>query len=61
MPLINCKVELKRKWTIHCFRFGGVDNANANSNNVIFTIKDTELYVLVVICQQKTIKTIKTS
>ena len=28
---------------------GGVDNANANSNNVIFTIKETELYVLAVI------------
>ena len=26
----------------------GADNANANSNNIIFTIKDVELYVLVV-------------
>ena len=26
----------------------GADNANANSINIIFTIKDVELYVLVV-------------
>ena len=38
------------------------DNANADSNNVVFTIKDTELYVPVVtlsarsLYQQKTIK-----
>ena len=29
MPLINCKVELKLKWTKHCVLFAaGADNAN---------------------------------
>ena len=39
MPLINCKVELKLKWTGNCvlsaFR---ADNNDPNRNNVIFTI-----------------------
>ena len=40
MPLISCKVELKLRWTKHCiFSF---------YNNIIFTIKDTKLYVPVV-------------
>ena len=46
IPLINCKVELKLKWTDHCvlsaFRF---DNNDPNHYNVIFTFKDTKLYV----------------
>ena len=49
MPLIDCKVELKLKWTKYCvLSAAGADNANANSNNIIFTIKDTQLYVPVV-------------
>ena len=49
MPLINCKVELKHKWTKHCvFATDGNDNDNANSDNIIFTIKDTKLQVPVV-------------
>ena len=45
MPLINCKVELKLRWTKHVFH----DNYDSiNSNNIIFTIKDTKLYVPVV-------------
>ena len=32
---------------MHCVS-GGADNSNVNSNNVIFTIKDTKLYVPVV-------------
>ena len=50
MPLINCKVELKLRWTKHCVSsVGGTDNANVNDdNNSIFTIKDTKLYVPVV-------------
>ena len=49
MPLINWKVELKLKWTKYCVLSGaGGDNANASSNNIIFTIKDTKLYVSVV-------------
>ena len=52
MPLINCTVELKLKWTKYCvFSADGNDNeiANAdNANSIIFTIKDTKLYVPVV-------------
>ena len=49
MPLINCKVELKLKWKKHCvLDAAGIDNINANDNNIIFTIKDTKLYDLVV-------------
>ena len=49
MPLISSKVELKLKWTKYCVLSGaGGDNANASSNNIIFTIKDTKLYVSVV-------------
>ena len=47
-PLINCKEELKLRWTKHCvLSVGGTDNANGNndSNNIMFTIKDTKLYV----------------
>ena len=47
MPLINCKVELKLKWTKHCLLSAvGADNVNnRDSRNIIFTIKDTKLYV----------------
>ena len=50
MPLIDCKVELKLKWTKYCvLPAAGADNVNnINSNNIIFTIKDTKLYVPVV-------------
>ena len=50
IPLINCEVELKLRWTKHC-ALSVLDVANddnddgANSNNIIFAIKDTELYV----------------
>ena len=50
MTLINCKVELKRKWTKYCVLSGaGHDNDNDNDNSDngkknIFTIKDTKLY-----------------
>ena len=46
MALINCKTELKPKWTKHCvLATGGNSNYDANSNNIIFTIKDTKSYV----------------
>ena len=46
---INFKVELKLKWTNHCvFYAAGADDADPNSNNIIFTNKDTKLYVPVV-------------
>ena len=47
MPLTDCKVELKLKWRKYCV-LSGADNINPNSNNIIFTIKDTKLYILVV-------------
>ena len=51
IPLINCKVELKFKWTKYCVFFvAGNENEininNNNTNNTIFTFKDTKLYVL---------------
>ena len=46
--MINCKVELKRKLKLNVLAAVGADNAPANSNNIIFTIKDTKLYVPVV-------------
>ena len=51
MPLINCKIELKLKWTKYCvLSTAAADNINGNNddNNIIFTIKDTKLYVSVV-------------
>ena len=46
IPLINCKVELKLKWTKYCvLATGGNDNDDANSSSIIFTIKGTKLYV----------------
>ena len=52
ISLINCKVELKLKWTKFCvLSAAGIDNVindNINVNNIIFTIKDTKLYVPVV-------------
>ena len=53
-PLINCKVELKLKWTKYCVLSAAgnenpVDNDNNhNANKIIFAIKDTKLYVPVV-------------
>ena len=49
MLLISCKVELKLKWSNYCvLSAAGNDNANGNDDNIIFTIKDTKLYVPVV-------------
>ena len=52
MPLINCKVELKFKWTKYRVLSvaGNENNINedANANNTNFTIKDIKLYVPVV-------------
>ena len=57
MPLVNCKAELKLSRTKHCvLSVAGTDNANGNNDNIIFTIKETKLYVPVVTYQQKTIK-----
>ena len=52
MQFINCKLELKLKWTKYCvLSAAGNDNDNDNSDNgkkKIFTIQDTKLYVPVV-------------
>ena len=51
MLLTNCKVEKKVRWIKHCvLSSAGTDNANGNNGdiNIIFTIKDTKLYVPVV-------------
>ena len=51
MLLIDCKIDLKLKWTKYCVlpanRSDNV-NDNDNANNITFTIKDTKLYVPVV-------------
>ena len=51
MPLINCKGELRLRWTKHCvLSAAGTDNANGNNddNDIIFIISDKKLYVPVV-------------
>ena len=46
MPLINCKVERKYKCRKYCILSAAdVDNVNANSNNIMFSIKDIKLYI----------------
>ena len=57
LSFINCKVELKRKWTKHCILSVAGDenriNNNNNSNSIIFTIKDIKLHVPVVTLSAK--------
>ena len=52
MSLINCKIELKLKWTKYFVLYVGGNendiNNNNNAINIIFTIKYTKLYVPVV-------------
>ena len=49
MPLSNCKIEIKLKWSNYCaLSAAGADNTVANPDKIIFTTKDTKLYVLVV-------------
>ena len=46
MLMINCKVELKLRWTNHCVLAStGVENDGVNSNNIIFTGIERRLYV----------------
>ena len=55
--MVDCKVELKLKWTkyfaLHVAGNGNNINEGANANNFIFTIKDTKLYVPLVILSAK--------
>ena len=54
MPLINCKIESKLKWTKFCvLTAAGADNTDTNFNNTNFTIKDTKLYVPVITLSAK--------
>ena len=54
MPLINCRVKLKPKWKKHgVLALAGVDNDDANFNNIIFTITDTNILVHAVILSTK--------
>ena len=47
-------MELKLKYIKYCvLSAAGAGNANANPNNIIFTIKDTNLYVHVVTLSTK--------
>ena len=56
MPLINCRIELKLNWTKYCvLSAAGADNTNHNPNSITFTIKETKLFVPVVIYQEKII------
>ena len=49
MALINCKVKLRLKCKNNSVLSVVVDyNADANSNNIIFTIKSTKLFVPIV-------------
>ena len=51
MSLINCKIELKLKWTNHCvLSKAEADSIDVNYDNTIFNIKKKEkkLYVPVV-------------
>ena len=60
-PLINCKVELKIKWTKYCILASkGNNNTNANPDNIFFTIKSTKLYVPVVTLSVKDNKKLST-
>ena len=46
MPLINCKIELKRRWIKHSvLSSAGVENDAVNSDNINVTIKDTKVNV----------------
>ena len=62
MALINCKIELKLQWTKHCVLAATVlNNADTNSNNIIFDIKDTNYVSLLSHYQQRQSKTVETS
>ena len=44
MLLINCIVKLNLRWKNHSVLSGlGIDNDNANSNDIIFAIKNFHL------------------
>ena len=62
MPLINCKVELKYRWTNHCvLSVAGTDSANGNNadSNIFFCYKRYK--IICSFTSERQSKTIKTS
>ena len=54
IPLNNCKVELKLKWSnYYGLSAAGNDKANSNDDNIVFTIKETKLYAPVLTLSTK--------
>ena len=54
MSLINCKIELRLRWTKHCvLSLLGYEiinnNANVDSNNIIVNIIDAKVYRPIII------------
>ena len=46
MQIINYKVELRLKWKKYCvLSAADADGNDTNSNNIIFTMKATKLYI----------------
>ena len=57
MPFINCKVELKLRWTKHCVLAStGVENDGDDSNNNISLSKTQNSMFLSSLYKQKIIK-----
>ena len=62
MPLIDCKIELRLKWKKYCvLAMADDDNTNTNSDNIIFKIKFTKLYLRVVTLSIKGNQNLSTS
>ena len=58
MLLVNCKTELKLKWAKYSvLSAAGDDNTNANTDDVTFTISDTNLFSFISKRQSKSITT----
>ena len=46
--MINCKIKLKLRWITYCvLSAGSDDNANVNTNSIVFTLKYRKIYVSV--------------
>ena len=57
MPLINCKVELKLRWTKHCVLAStGIEKDGGNSDNNISISKTQNSMFLSSLYKQKIIK-----
>ena len=59
--MIKCKFKLKLNEYHFVLYANDDENDDANSNNIIFTIKGTKLYVFVTLSAKKLPKTFKTS